>query len=755
MPKSYDIKQLKQTLIIVESPAKCKKIESFLGVGYKCIATFGHVRECKSLENIETKNDFQIKYDLIQDAKKRKYLDSLGAEIKKSGDVYLATDDDREGEAIAWHICMLFNLPVERTKRIVFHEITQNAIKNALKMPRHIDMNKVNSQQARQVLDLLIGFKISPILWKTISKNSKNSLSAGRCQTPALKLIYENQKEIDESCVELVYKTKGIFTNQNILFELNHEFLEDKEVNEFLKKTNHFNHVYNCTEPVKIKKHPPQPFSTSTIQQKASNEFHFSPKETMQICQSLYEEGYITYMRTDSKKYSKEFIESSKSYILKYFGSEKYISQDLERITASEIGDSNPTAIFSQEEQKGISILKRKKTNTNTNTNTNTKDSLLIQAHEAIRPTNIYCVELPEKMNLREKKIYKLIWTNSLQSCMSDSEYYSITASLTAENNYNFIHHSELLDFAGWEKIKNEKSDKNEKKNSEYNYLLQIKQSKVLSFKKVLSTIQVKNQKNHYTEARLVQLLEEKGIGRPSTFSSLVDKIQEREYVVKQNIPGKEIICKEFELENNSISCIDVKREIGNEKSKLVIQNVGKIVCEFLYEHFDELFCYNYTKSMEDELDRINCGEKIWYFPCRDCLNLIENILEKNSTLFNKKVEFKIDENHYYIVGKNGPIIKCIDAKDKNIIFKPVREDIDLVQLSLGKYKLEDIIDNEKINKPTCILLGRYENQDLVLKKGKYGLYVTWGKNSKSLSCLGNRPIENIRLEEVYEILKK
>ena len=315
-------------LVIVESPAKCKKIEGYLGNGYKCIASFGHIREiANGLKSIDTENNFKVVFKTIKS--KNKYIKSLREWIKKSNEVILATDDDREGEAIAWHICKTFNLPILSTKRIIFHEITKSAIKNAINNPIKINMNTVNAQLARQVLDLLVGYTISPILWKHISRNSKGSLSAGRCQTPALRLVYEQQKLIKNSPGKKVYETTGTFTKNNLDFLLNYNYNNEKNMENFLEESVNFRHIYTVSNPKIVKKNPPIPFTTSTLQQKASNEYNFSPKQTMRLAQTLYENGYITYMRTDSTTYSKEFIKLAKKYIKKQFG-EDYITKNID-----------------------------------------------------------------------------------------------------------------------------------------------------------------------------------------------------------------------------------------------------------------------------------------------------------------------------------------------------------------------------------------------------------------------------------------
>jgi len=749
------------TLVIVESPAKCKKIEEYLGPGYKVIASFGHLRELGSLKNIDIDNNFSLNYQIMNDEKKQKHIEFMRKDILSADNVILATDDDREGEAIAWHICMLFELPIEKTKRIVFHEITEHAIQQAILSPRRIDINLVNSQQARQVLDLLVGFTISPLLWKYISKNSENSLSAGRCQTPALKLVYENQIEINNSPGKKVYNTTGYFTNHCIPFDLNKQYDNENSMLEFLEESVNFEHIYTCSAPKKVFKSQPDPLTTSRIQQLASNELHISPKETMRLCQTLYEEGYITYMRTDSKKYSKVFIDSAKEYIKKEYNNEKYIHPEINKLENGEMvqAQGDVEAPVSQKAKKEKTASNKKE-----------KSNLIQEAHEAIRPTNILVKNYKEsnenresKMGTREKKLYKLIWETTLESCMSPAEYYQIIASITAPLESKYTCTCETVDFLGWKIVKS-KTEKNGANGanganvSEYTYLQTIKQKCAYDYKKVLCSMTLKDKKSHYTEAKLVQLLEECGIGRPSTFSMLVDKIQERGYVKKENIEGCRLECTDFELEEDTIIEKKTTREIGNEKNKLVIQQLGIIVMEFLVKYFNNIFDYDYTKLMEDDLDKISKGEKEWTILCSTCLKDINDSCKELKN--EKKHEIIIDDKHSYIIGKYGPVIKCIEGVDTNakeiISFKAIKKDINLELLEKGEYKLVDLIDNEVKNKiASHVSIGKYHGDDLYIKKGKYGIYANWGENNKSLSYFGNRPIENITYEEVLKILMK
>jgi DNA topoisomerase-1 len=728
------------TLVIVESPAKCKKIEGYLGPGYKCVASFGHLREIPSLANINIEENFKPTFQIINNALKKKQIDVLKKAIKNADEVIIATDNDREGEGIAFHLLELFKLP-PNTKRIVFNEVTEKALQQAVRTPRTIDMNMVHAQQARQILDLLVGFKITPMLWKFISQNSEKSLSAGRCQTPALRLVYDNQKEIDTAENKKVFNTTGYFTNMNLPFELNHQFEKEDEMVDFLDKTADHNHIYSCSQPTKVYKSAPEPFTTSRLQQVASNECHFSPKETMKLCQSLYEGGYITYMRTDSKKYSAEFLDSTKKYIITNY-EEKYINENIDALCCRGETKDNPKQIKKSKETKQKE-----------------QQNLAQEAHEAIRPTKVSLKDLPEKVNPRERRMYKLIWENTLESCMASAVYNSVKAQIQAYKSLVFQYTSELISFPGWKIVKNKFSTDSK----EFQYLQTIKQNQVIKYNKVVCKLTIKNVKMHFTEARLVQLLEDKGIGRPSTFSTLIDKIQERGYVKKEDVKGKTIIVKDYELENDEISEVEATREFGNEKNKLVLQPLGKIVMEFLDKHFLELLNYDFTREMEEDLDRISKGNHIWSELCKRCNDKLDAIITQVKETQKSKFEIKIDDTHVYTIAKYGPVIKCVEKVDgkKTTTYKAIRKDIeiDINKLENGDYTLKDLVENdsEKQAKTAAnqINLGKYEDSDVILKKGKFGLYVTCGELSKTLKQLGNRPIESIQLDEVIPLLEE
>lgn len=714
-------------LVIVESPSKCKKIESYLGHGYKCIASFGHIYHLNGLSSINMKT-FESKYEL--DVKKKKQTDLLKREIKDAQSVILATDDDNAGHFIAWSICKEYGLSISTTKRILFHEITEKAILEAMQHSTVINMNNVLAEQTRQILDLLIGYNITPLLWKNISANQENSLSAGRCQSPALKLVWQNYIENKDKMSEPSFKLFGYFSSKNIKYDLNHEFTNKEDVLSFLNIETNSKHYYKREEPKKVFKKQPDPLTTSRLQQCASNESHLSPKETMKICQTLYEAGYITYMRTDCAKYSQDFLTKVQQYILENYLNTEYISPEIFKLENSVDTES---------------------------------------AHEAIRPTNIFMRDLPDdnddKFTAKERRMYKLIWETSLESCMSKAEYFSLYSEIQSKKDNENIpwiykNTTELVHFLGWQIVKNKKDAKDSKEIKDYNYLLQLIQGSQIIYKKIMTVFSLKNEgQRHFTEARLIQLLEDKGIGRPSTYASIIDKIQERKYVVKEDIPGKEIECTNYELVDKTINEVKEKQTFGKEKGKLVIQPLGIMVMDFLDNHIDSLFDYEYTKIMEEKLDQICLGKLEWLNVCQDCLNDIQEQLSKlkkerkEQKDENKAGAIKIDKDNVFIIGKNGPVIKSKD-EDGKVVFKSVKQDLDFSLLKEGKYNLEEIIQDKDDKEH---IIGQYKDQDVIIKKGRYGLYATLKdtKENISLSKLGNRPIDNIKWQEVLLELEK
>jgi len=780
------------TLLIVESPAKCAKIESYLGDQYKCISSYGHLRELSGLDSIDMNNNFKPTFKECKD--KLKQIDKIRKMIQNAKEVLLASDDDREGEAISWHICDIFKLPITKTKRIVFNEITETAIKKAVLNPILLNMNIVHAQMARQILDLLVGYKLSPILWKNIAKNSKNGLSAGRCQTPALRLIYDNYKEIKSSPGVKCYNTTGVFTSKNIQFSLNYDHTNESNITAFLESSVNHKHIYDYSNDRNAVKKAPLPFTTSSLQQQASNELNTSPKETMQLCQKLYEGGHITYMRTDSMTYSGNFVEKVSNYIAKEYG-KNYIHESINDLTL----DSKKATKEATKEATKKTTKKTKLNNSCENLKPNAQE-----AHEAIRPTNINLVEVPQaQYSSKEIRMYKLIRNNALESCMKSASYKSITCTITApeininidncnnnsvvddtnnnsdmddndnDNNndiknkkpvYKYI--CEQIVFPGWKVVRGFEKENN----NNFIFLKNLKKGHVIEYKKLFAKVAIKGIKSHYTESKLVQLLEKKGIGRPSTFASLIDKIQERGYVKKDNVEGIKMICVDYELVDDELSEIEVKREIGNEKNKLIIQPVGILVIEFLLENFGNLFEYSYTKNMEDQLDMIAKGNKVWHELCHECMKIIKELSNEmgtnemgtnemgtnemdQHTLQSSSISIKIDDEHDYIIAKYGPVIKC--TRNDKVTFKKVKQNIDIDKLKKGDYLLSDILDETNLNF-NGRALGKYKEHEIILKNGKFGLYIEWGELTKSIKEYldETKNMNNISLEEIIEIIE-
>ena len=756
------------TLVIVESPAKCQKIEKFLGAGYRVMGSFGHITHLSNLKQIDFANNYHPNFEISES--KQAQVNKLRAAIHKATEVILATDDDREGEAIAWHICQVFKLDVKQTKRIIFHEITERAIKNAMANPTIINMDLVYAQQGRQILDLIVGFKITPLLWKYIMSNTKNTLSAGRCQTPALRLVYDNYREILESPGTLNFNTKCYATKNNIEFALNHNHSSHKEITCFLELSKTYQHILSREKERESKKNPPQPFTTSALQQAANNTMHISPKETMALAQKLYEGGYITYMRTDSRVYSEDFVNQVCEYITNLYN-DSYINPDKDKITQALNREENSSAIVETTDEnvkgkgkgkgkgkeKSGEGEKEKKSKKSKKDEKSGENNLAQEAHEAIRPTNIQIEKLPEDEDVftaKHRRLYRLIWTNTLESLMAAAIYKQFTTKITAPQDYFYKYSCELNIFPGWKAVQGVEEDKY------YTYLKTVKEGPIV-LKKVASRQSLKDMKSHYTEAKLVQLLEQRGIGRPSTFSSLIDKIQERDYVKRQNVEGKKLEIIDYTLMDGVINEEKGEKEFGNEKNKLVITQTGIFVIEFLIENFDRLFEYGYTKLMEDDLDKIAHGGKKYYELCDECNQFIEELCNKKSLKLLEtnsggsetveKIRIAIDNKHTYLIGKNGPTIKYT-KEDGTAGFYGVKKDIDIEKLKRGEYKLEEVMEARDDNNK---LLGQHKNKDVYLKCGKFGYYLEWDEVKKSLKTVKiNVPVKNIELEDAINILE-
>lgn len=556
-------------LILVESPAKCSKISQILNKhsptdAFYVEATRGHVVELHSLEQIDF-NTFTYKPHIILG--KRKLLSRLRNLAKMVDDILFFMDADREGEGIAYSLCKILHVSWKTAKRGIFYEITEEAIIQAFSNPSRIDISLVNAQQTRQIIDLLIGFQISPVLWRNFPYKQGEVLSAGRCQISALKLIYERELERQQNPPEIAYKVVGYFTNKNIPFVLEGSVMtEEPQFLTFLEGEKTFSHKYECSAPTSIILSPPRPLTTSSLLQLASNQLSFSPREVMKYAQTLYERGYITYIRTDSQVYSEQFCQQMQRFIVGRWGKEY-----------SDIPRNVPSC-----------------------------------AHESIRPTNITQEQIDIIDDKKAQKLYHLIWCHTLATGMTTTKGTQIIASITASNGNKFIYKSTKYSFLGWKRVFNEEMSTD----PYYHYLKNIVSGSILPYNHILAHTEIINKKQYYTEARLIQLLEEKGIGRPSTYTSIIDKIIDRNYVKIENISGEKKICKEYKLVEDKMEVQEKNILVGEEKRKLIIQPIGIKVMEFLNQWFDELFRYEYTKEMEQGLDLVANGELMFTTLC-------------------------------------------------------------------------------------------------------------------------------------------
>lgn len=692
-------------LVIVESPSKCKKIEEYLGAEYQCIASKGHIREIDGLKSIDTKHNYKITFTIIDE--KKSHVESMRSVIQyyPPANIYLASDDDREGEAIAWHICETFGLSILDTKRILFHEITKPAIETAIANPTRINMSLVYAQHARQVLDVLVGYKVSPTLWKHIHNNKTNGLSAGRCQTPALKLVYENEKD-NTNDVSLKYKLRAYFFPAHLRFDHSGEFDTPELVELFLNKTKTWKHMLSVLPTKQVAKQPPKPFTTSLLLQTASNVYHYSPKTTMDLCQQLYQAGLITYMRTDSAKYSPLFLSKVQEYIVKTFENPALVG-DFQKLVNGDA--SNP--------------------------------------HEAIRVTNVNLAYIDDENKLLSN-MYKLIWRNSIESCMSPAQYNVTPIHICAPDDTKYINQIEICTFQGWKRVSN--THTSEEANTLGGHLLRCQSIQTsgepVKYNCIESAVSVQNKHSHYTEASLIQKLEDLGIGRPSTYASIVTTIQERGYVKKMDLEGQKYMCVEFDMRENVIHKTTSEKVFGNEKNKLVIQPIGIVTLEFLADHFLDLFNYDYTKQMETELDSISnmcvsTAEQEWSNVCAKCLGEIKRLLKPLANLTKKT--YPITSEYELIFHQYGASLRKTNAVGETV-YTPVKRglNIDIKKLEAGQYTLNELIEIENDH------LGMYEDEPVFLKTGKFGPYITWNGKNISINKL-KKPLNTITIDDV------
>ena len=692
-----------ENLVIVESPAKAKTIEKYLGKNFKVTSCYGHIRDLpKDDKSIDKENGFKPSY--IPSPDKKNVIKELKSLKKNSSKVYLATDNDREGEAIAWHLKELLKLNEEEYERIVFREITKKAVLNSIQNPTKIDMDLVNAQQARRVLDRLVGFEISPILWKKI----KRGLSAGRVQSVAVKFVVDRENEISTFIPKSSYKTTAIFSLNNNSFsaELNTRFENKDESESFLNQCIDSNFKVKNIEKKPSKRSPSAPFTTSTLQQEASRKIGFSPSLTMSTAQRLYEAGHITYMRTDSVNLSEEALDNSKNVIESNYGNNYFKRR----------------------------IFK-------------TKSNSAQEAHEAIRPTN-FNIDNAGKTE-SEKKLYNLIWRRTLASQMSDSMFERTVVNISNDTSYNFKASGEIMIFDGFLKLYNEKND-NEK------LLPKLEKNSLLNTEEILCKQVFTKHPPRYSEASLIKKMEDSGIGRPSTFAETIRKIKEREYVIKEERDGKIINSNEIKLETNKISHNIKEEKTGFEKNKIYPTNMGMFVTEFLNENFNSSFMdYSFTAKTESQLDQIAYKGRNW-----------NNMIEEFYSIFSQLSENVPDERYQLEknlgdfegkkmiarVAKFGPVIQIGEKDDTDDGFPKyfnISSDKLIRHISINE-ALEII--NKKVEN-NSLPSFEYQNGSIELKNGRYGFYIRFNNKNFKIDKEKYPEPKNITKEEAINIV--
>jgi DNA topoisomerase I len=698
-----------KNLVIVESPAKAKTIEGFLGKDFLVKSSFGHVRDLsKTKLGVDIENNFNPIYEISAD--KKNVINELKKLAKEAEMIWLATDEDREGEAISWHLAESLKLDLNKCKRIVFHEITKPAIQSAIESPRSIDLNLVNAQQARRVLDRLVGFELSPLLWKKV----KPSLSAGRVQSVAVRLIVEREKEINDFKTTGSFRVTGIFTvNHNgqpaiIKAELSERFSTRKEAEDFLQKCINAGFFVQDVETKPARKSPAAPFTTSTLQQEASRKLGFSVSRTMTVAQKLYESGKITYMRTDSVNLSDTAIGLAKDMIEKTWGQE-YVQ--IRRYT--------------------------------------TKTKGAQEAHEAIRPTYMNVTSTGDDDS--ERKLYDLIWKRTIASQMADAqlEKTNVTIGITTTSE-KFLATGEVMKFDGFLKVYLESTDDEDEENTE-GILPPLKIKQSLDPSEIAATERFTKHLPRYTEASLVKKLEELGIGRPSTYAPTISTIQKREYVVKESREGEKREYDQLILKNNKITTSRKTEITGAEKHKLFPTDIGIVVNSFLTEYFDQIMDYNFTASVEKEFDDIAMGLKQWtkvihefYYPFHD---KVENTLKTSEKFSGERLlgkDPKTGKDVTVRIGRFGPMVQIGNADDEE---KPSFAGMRKEQ-SLETITLEDALDLFKLPRT----VGQYEEKDIVAAVGRFGPYLR--HNSEFYSLPKEDDPLSVDLDRAIEVIE-
>ncbi len=702
---------MQKNLVIVESPAKAKTIEQFLGKDYKVLSSYGHIRDLKKKVFSIDLDTFKPDYEVPEE--KKGLVAELKKQAKDSETVWLASDEDREGEAISWHLFEVLKLKPEHTKRIVFHEITRTAILKAIETPRDIDINLVNAQQARRVLDRIVGFKLSPVLWKRV----KPALSAGRVQSVTVRLIVEREREIHAFKTEAAYRVTATFNVPDaqgktvaLKAELNTRFQTKKEAVDFLQQCAGatFNIADITTKP--LKKSPAPPFTTSTLQQEAARKLGLTVSQTMMVAQKLYESGLITYMRTDSVNLSTLALGASKEAILNLMG-EEYLK----------------TRQYA------------------------TKSKGAQEAHEAIRPTYMDRQEI--EGTSQEKRLYSLIWKRTLASQMAEALTEKTTATISISGQtHQFVATGEVVKFDGFLRVYKESNDDEENQQEKEGLLPPLSTGQALSYKEVTATERFTQHPPRYSEASLVRKLEELGIGRPSTYAPTISTIQQRDYVEKGNTPGTERTYNILTLKKGEIKETDKTELTDSEKGKLMPTDIGIVVNDFLMQNFPQILDYNFTAEVEKEFDEVAEGHEEWTDMMKEFYQKFEPLVENAIA---EKSEHRVGERILGTdpatgkqvsvkIGRFGPVAQIGTASDEE---KPRFAQMKK-GYSIDTITLEEALELFKLPRT----LGSFEESEVSVNAGRFGPYVHHGAAYVSIPK-GIDPME-IDLNEAIELIK-
>ena len=675
-----------KNLVIVESPAKAKTIQKYLGKDFEVKSSFGHIRDLPKKGMGINLEDFTPDYEISAD--KKKVVAELKAASKKAETVWLASDEDREGEAIAWHLAQELKLKSENTKRIVFHEITKNAILKAVENPREIDQNLVNAQQARRVLDRIVGFEMSPVLWKKV----KPGLSAGRVQSVAVRLIVEREKEIREFKPVPSYKVEGVFTNlekQEISAKLKKDFTKEQDAENFLNQVQNIDFKVLNIDVKPAQRSASAPFTTSTLQQEASNRLGYGVTTTMRVAQRLYEEGYITYMRTDSVNLSQEAINAAKSQILKEFGEE-----------------------YSQPR------------------NYVTKSASAQEAHEAIRPTDFGVKSIGDA---QLNKLYQLIYKRTLASQMTNAKLEKTIIEIgNPELPQHFEAQGEVIVFDGFLRAYGIYKNEDEEQEDGDKILPKVNVGEALVYKKITAVEKFSRPVSRFTEAGLVKKLEELGIGRPSTYAPTIQTIQNREYVDKREIEPKEREIVKLTLTKTGLKKEILTEKFGGDKNKFVPTDIGIVVNDFLTTNFNEILDYGFTAKVEEDFDEIARGEEKWKDVLKNFYSSfhpkIEDVGENADRATGERLlgqDPKTGKNVYARIGRFGPMVQIGETdSDEKPIFASLMATQNIVTITL-----EEALELFKVP----FDLQDYEGKTVTVGVGRFGPYVKWGEAFISL----------------------